>query len=289
MAWQTLVGAGLAGAGLAGSIFGKKKKAKGPDIGYLTGIVKQGAEKARGLTGQEYETLQPLSQKYGAGIEELGAGYESKIRGLGEEYQKGLAGVGESEKAARDLAVALQQKEEYGAVPLQQQMIREQLAAGGGLRTGAAGKLLAQAPTQAAQRVSQFRTQADIERLSREAARQEEGVRNLYQTQAGAALTKLGLDQTKLQTLLETGRTDIINKYAKLAGIDEAELNAILGIHGLATQTEMANVAAENARQQAILEQLGGLGTSLIGYGLAQQPIVRKGPSAETLRFVRGY
>lgn len=71
---------------------------------------------------------------------------------------------------------------------------------------------------------------------------------------------------------MENGRTDIISKYAKLAGIDEAELNAILGLSGMQTQVDLANTAAANARQQAIWDQLGGLGTSLIGYGASQTP-----------------
>lgn len=270
MPWQTGLGVGLAAAGLAGSIFGKKKKAKGPDIGYLTGQIQQGAQKGREQVGAEFGELQPITQQYGKGIEELGTGYEAKTKGLAEEYQKNLGQLGEADKTARDLSIALKSKESYGAVPMQQQAIREQLASSGGMRTGAAAKLMAQPTMQAAQDVSRAGTEMDIANLERQSVRQQQGVDALYQSQAGAALTKLGLDQEKLTTLMENGRTDIINKYAKLAGIDEAELNAILGLHGMQTQVEMANVAAANANRQAIWDQLGGLGTSLIGYGAAQ-------------------
>lgn len=262
----------MAAGSLAGSIFGKKNKAKGPDIGYLTGQIQQGANKARGQAGMEYADLQPLTKDYASGIEELGTGYEAKTKGLAEEYQKNLGQLGEADKTARDLSLALKSKESYGAVPMQQQAIREQLAASGGLRTGAAARALTQPTMQAAQEVSRAGTQMDIENLGRQSARQEQGVNALYQSQAGAALTKLGLDQNKLQTLMENGRTDIISKYAKLAGIDEAELNAILGLSGMQTQVDLANTAAANARQQAIWDQLGGLGTSLIGYGASQTP-----------------
>lgn len=71
---------------------------------------------------------------------------------------------------------------------------------------------------------------------------------------------------------MDNGRTDIISKYAQLAGIDEAELNAILGLHGLAAQTEMANASAANANQQAIWQALGGLGGSLMAYGGSKTP-----------------
>lgn len=269
------IGLGMQAASLASSVFGKKKKAKGPDIGYLTGQIKEGSEKARGLAGQEFQALQPLSGQYGTQMEQLGAGYEQKAKGLAEEYQKGLGQLGEADKTARDLSVALKTKEEMGSVPLQQQMLREQLAASGGLRTGAAGKILAQPTQQAAERVGQFGSQLDVENLARQSARQEQGVSALYQSQAGAALTKLGLDQTKLQTLLDAGRTDIISKYAKLAGIDEAELNAMLGLHGMAAQTEMANVAASNAQKQSVLDALSGFGGSLVGYA-ASQPTANK-------------
>lgn len=280
------IGATMAAGSLAGSILGKKKKAKGPDIGYLTGQIKQGSEKARGYVGQEFGELAPVTTQYGQGIEELGTGYEAKTKGLAEEYQKNLGQLGEADKTARDLSVALKSKESYGAVPMQQQMIREQLAASGGMRTGAASKLLAQPTMQAAQDVSRAGTEMDISNLERQSARQEQGVNTLYQSQAGAALTKLGLDQEKLTTLMENGRADIISKYAKLAGIDEAELNALLGLEGMRTQVDMANTTAANARQQEIWNQLGGLGSSLMTFGAANK--APTGPSADTLRFVRG-
>jgi len=266
-------GIGLAAAGLAGSIFGKKKKAKGPDIGYMTGLVKQGSQRGREQAGQEYAELQPYTQEYGKGLEELGTGYEAKTKGLAEEYQRNLGQLGEADKTARDLSMALKSKETFGAVPMAQQAIRENLASAGAMRTGAAARALAQPTMQAAQEVSRAGTQMDIANAERQSARQEAGVNALYQSQAGAALTKMGLDQEKLRTLMENGRTDIINKYAKLAGIDEAELNALLGIHGIAVQADNAKVAAANARQQAIWNELGKFGTSLMGAGGSKQPM----------------
>jgi hypothetical protein len=280
MALPVVIGAGLAAGGLAGSLFGKKKKSN-IDTGYLTGLVNQSTGKQRDIVGQRDVELAPLYDKYKADSAKLGEDYLTSTRGASEQYKKDVAGLGLEDRLASQKAGDLLQKQQFRSVPGQQQAIKESLAATGSLRSGGGRTALAQPTKEAYQNVSDFRTEQEVQNLQQESARKEQAISNVYSTELGAQLTKLGLDKDTMQYLVESGRGDIINRAADLLGIEQSQLNAMLGIYGLKANEDMANATAENDRRQAIYNSLTGLGGSLIAGGMGGSS---KAPSAPSSR-----
>jgi hypothetical protein len=262
------IGAGLAAGGLAGSIFGKKKKAS-VDTGAMLGAINKSTETQKNLVGNQFSDLQQPTAQFKTGMGQLGEDYLKSTQANAENYQKNLTQVGEAEKVAADKALAASQTAQASTIPLQQQAIRQSLASAGQLRTGAAAKALTAPVQQLTQNLGQERAASDVNIASRNAARLEQGVNTLYQSKAGADLEKLGMDKDTLTTLLNAGRTDIINKYASLIGIDQQQLANILGVQGIQANVGLANTAASNQNQAAIYNALTGLGGQIMGAGIA--------------------
>jgi hypothetical protein len=261
------IGAGTMGAGLLNSVLGKKKKAS-VDTAAMMEDIRKSTEAQKGIVGQQTTALQALNPAYESGMKGLGESYTKTATDLAKAYQTNLTGVGTAEQMAAEKAKALQTQTAARNIPLQQQLIRQQLAATGGGRTGQAAKALSAPVSQAATQASDFSKTLDIQTLQAQSARQEKGIDTLFQTQAGAALTKLGLDKETITTLLNNNRSDIILQAGQLLGIDQQQLANMLGIAGIQTNVNIANAAGYNANQAALNQALIGTGGYLVGKGL---------------------
>lgn len=262
-----IAGAALTGAGLAGSLFGKKKKAK-VDVAGMDALAQASAQKQKDLIGQQFEQLQPMTQKYETQMKGLGEGIKSDFANLGSQYKQNLGQVGQAEQATLESILNARQQQGARAIPLAQQNIREQAAAAGGLRTGGAMRALQAPVAQAQQQQADLASQLSSERLGREAQRLEKGTDVEMELNKEAVTQKLGIDRNTFDTLLSLGRTDLIEKLGALRGVEADQLQTALGIRGLQTNVDLANTAAENERRQALYNSLTGLGTTLMGSGL---------------------
>jgi len=280
-----IAGGAMMAGGLAGSLFGKKKKASVDLTPYINATQKSSATQ-RDLIGQQFEQLQPLSQEYESKMSGLGTGIEQKYGDIAKQYRSGLSQVGGAEQAALESILSSRQQQTARNIPLQQQLIRENLAASGGFRTGGAAKAMQAPITEMQQQQADLASQLSSEKLAREAGRMEKGTEAEMQLAKEGTLQKLGIDENTLNTLLETGRTDIIDKLGALRGVESDELQSLLGIYGMQTNVNLANTAAENERRQALYNTLTGIGGSLMGMGSGPSS---SRPSAQTLKFVRGY
>jgi len=270
-AFLPIAGAALGGAGLAGSLFGKKKKPN-LNIAAIQQTAQRGAEQQRGLIGAQESQLRPLTEQFKTGREQLSASIQPEFAKVGEQLRSGLAGIGDIEAQASEQALDLQQRRAARDIPLQQQLLREQLAASGGLRTGGAARVLQQPVVQQQQAQSDLAAQLASERLSREASRQETGAMQQAELARQGLVQRLGVDEGTLNMLLELGRTDIIDRIGALRGVSQDETNAMLGALGLQAQQSAAEAAAENQRRQALFSGLTQLGGTLLGAGLKPAP-----------------
>jgi hypothetical protein len=266
---STLAGVGLAGIGLAGSLMGKKKKAT-VDVAGMTNLVKGSSGKQRNLINQQFSELQPMSQDWEAKRQGLSESIQPGFDKIGKDLLTGYQQVGQAEQQNLENILRTRQQQSARNIPLQQQLIRENLAASGGFRTGGAARSL-QAPVMQAQT-----EQADLaSALSQQAqaaqtGRLEKGTETQANLAKEALTTKLGIDEDTMNTLFQTGRTDIIERLGALRGVESDELQSMLGIMGLKTQADLANAAASNANRQALYGSLTGLGGQLIGAGIAK-------------------
>jgi hypothetical protein len=260
------IGAGLVGAGIAGSLFGKKKKAS-VDTAGMTNLVKGSSQKQKDLIGQQFSQLQPLSADWEAKRTELSEGIQPGFEKIGKDLQTGYQQVGQAEQRNLEDILRTRQQQSARNIPLQQQLLREQLAASGGFRTGGAAKVMQAPVLQGQQEQADLASTLSQQAQAAQTGRLEKGT----EAQAGLAkealTTKLGIDEDTMNTLFETGRTDIIEKLGSLRGVEADELQSLLGIMGLKTQADLANVAASNANKQALWSSLTGLGGQLIGMG----------------------
>lgn len=259
-------GAMMAG-GLAGSIFGKKKKAK-IDVAALDALSQQSAQKQKDLIGQQFEQLQPMTQKWEGQMKGLGEGIKSDFSQLGQAYKQNLGQVGQAEQATLESILNARQQQGARAIPLAQQNIREQAAAMGGMRTGGAMRAIQSPVAQAQQQQADLASQLASERLGREAQRLEKGTDVEMELNKEAVTQKLGIDRDTFDTLLNLGRTDLIEKLGALRGVEESQLQAALGARGLQMNVDMANTAAFNQRRQDLYNSLTGAGGMLMGSGI---------------------
>lgn len=234
------------------------------DVEPLRRRTKESTKKQReivaGLSGQ----LVPLTQQFGTAQQAASKQFGEASTAASGAYKSGLEGLGTEDERARQLALERETQRQYRTLPGQQQAIRESLAATGRLRTGQAGTALAQPVLQTAQRVSDLSGVLEQQGMERQSARKEAGLQAVYETSKGTALEKLGLDKDTARTLLELGRTDLIQQAASLVGIEQNELNALLGIDITAQQANIAASQSKAARRAGIIKAL----TSLAGAGI---------------------
>jgi hypothetical protein len=264
--WAPII-AGVASSLMGSMLSNKNKKAKVNTEG-LTSITNQAASQQRGIANDTYTALQDSLKNYGTEAGQLGADYEGKANQIGEDYQKSLSTLGQADKDAAERAIAMKSRQSSAQIPLAQQSIREALAATGGLRTGSAGRALAQPVVQAQQQTADLADTLAIQNLGKQSARQEKGVDALYNSKAGAALQRFGLDKETMNTLLQSGRTDLITRATQLLGISSQEVANLLGIGGINVNNSLAQTAAANANQNSIVEALMKMGGGLIGQGV---------------------
>jgi hypothetical protein len=265
-------GVGAVAGGLAGGLMGKKKKKKGLDMAAVNATIQKGSKEQKDLIGQQFSDLQLQNQQYGKEREGLSASIEPAYSKIGDQLKAGYQGVGQAEQTAIGTKLGREQEIAARNIPLQQQLLREQLAATGNLRTGGAGKVLSAPVQEAAQQRSDLAAQLQAEAQSREASRLEKGAETEASLAKEAFTTKLGIDKDTMDTLLSLGRTDLIEKLSSLRGVSADETNAMLNMLGVQGNINMAESAADNASQQDIFSGLAGLGGTLAGSLASKMP-----------------
>jgi hypothetical protein len=266
----TMAGIGLSAGGIAGSLFGKKKKAS-VDTAGMTNLVKGSSNKQRDLIGQQFNELQPINQDWEAKRQGLSASIQPGYEKIGQDLMTGYGKVGEQEQQNLENILNTRQQQTARNIPLQQQLLREQLAASGGFRTGGAAKVMQAPVTQAQTEQADLASALSQQAQAAQTGRLEKGTEAQASMAKEALTTKLGIDADTMDTLFQTGRTDVIEKLGALRGVESDELQSLLGIMGLQTQANLANTAASNANQQALWGSLTGLGGQLIGAGLTKK------------------
>lgn len=233
------------------------------DINMLRTLLEQGTQKQRGLIKGAYEKTPELSQKFGAKMGELGTGFVTGSEQRAKQFGTQLTGLESPEMVRQRQAKATELA--FRNLPQAQQMIRENLAATGGLGRGAAVRALQQPVMQASQQAADeaFRIQQAAD--ERGIARQELAISNLFETGQGAALEKLGIDKDTATMLLKTGRADILDRAIKLAGIESAYTQGLMDIEVMRGQQEAARKAAKRKRRAAITSSIGTLAGGGIG------------------------
>jgi len=242
----------------------------GYDAGRLQNILLGGAERQKQQVEGAYRATPLLEQKFRKEQQDIGQGFMDTSKQQALEYGRNLTGIDTADLVKQRQGQA--QELAFRNLPAAQQAIRENLAATGGLNRGAAVKALQQPVLQASQQAADtsfaIQAQADAENL----ARKQQAVENLFSTQQGATLQKLGIDKNTAMYLVEQGRGDILDRASALAGIEGSTTQGLLDIEQRRQQYEAAKESANKAKRAQLYSTLGTAAGAGIG-ALAGGPI----------------
>jgi hypothetical protein len=239
------------------------KKPKGQDFNLLRDILNRGADTQAGLIKGGFTTTGELGEKFRTERDALGRTFETGANQRAEQFAQGLQQVEspnlvrEQQAKARELA--------FRGLPGTQELIRENLAATGGLNRGAAVRALQQPVLQASQQASDTGFQIQQEANLRNIQRKQIALDTIFNTGQGAALERLGIDRETANVLLETGRSDILDRAFKLAGIEEGRTQGLLNIEQSRQISDIAREQAKRADQAALVKTLTSTAGSIIG------------------------
>ena len=131
--------------------------------------------------------------------------------------------------------------------------------------SGAALSTLAKPTIQAAQNASDFAAQQENERLSNVTNRAEGLATTGFNTRQAATAQRLGIDEDTINQLTQMGRTDLIDKFNSLAGVESEYGANELGIEQARQADEMARASADRANRGSLFSTVGSLGGMGLG------------------------
>lgn len=265
-----IIGGAAVAGGVAGSLFGKKKK----PVDYtpqMTALTKQSSQKQRDLISQQFNELQPMTEDYETKRTELSESIQPGYQKIGEQLAQGYSAVNQAEKQNLEDILNTRQQQSARNIPLQQQLLREQLAASGGLRTGGAAKVMQAPVLQGQQEQADLASTLSQQAQAAQTGRLEKGTEAQASLAKEALTTKLGIDEDTMNTLFQTGRTDLIEKLGAYRGVESDELQSLLSIMGVKASQSAAEAAGYNQNKQALYNALIGVGGNLIGQGVGKK------------------
>lgn len=242
-----------------------KPKIPGIDVAALNRIINQNRNTQVDIVGRKKQALQPLTEKFrtdrAAFSSQIEPGAENLITRLGQD----LSGVGAQEKLANENAVIANREQSFREVPELQRAIRASLSGGGLSGSGAARSAIARPIIDAARASRDFSSGLETSRLANEARRSEGLATTGFSARQDALNKRLGVDEDTLNMLAEIGRTDLIDEYNSLAGIESEAGAARLGVEQARQASEQARAAASAARRGSLFSTVGSLGGLALG------------------------
>jgi len=234
---------------------------KGLNTGRMRDMLMSGLGRQEQKVKGGFREASLLDDKFRKEQQGLGQGFVDTSRQQAMDFGRNLENIDTSDMVKQRQAKA--QELAFRNLPAAQQALRENLAATGGLNRGAAIRPLQQpvlqASQQAADQAFNIQSQADQDTI----ARREQALGTLFNTEQGAALQKLGIDEDTARTLMETGRSDVLGRAMQLAGIEGQRTQGLLDIETLAQRQDMAKDAAKRQQKTALLNMLGqGVGAA---------------------------
>ena len=252
-----VIGAGLAAAGAAGTLFGKK----------ATPTYNPALANSLATQGQNDENRYTQNYMTGAqkGIDTLRSDVSTAEQ----------AAQGQSQQAASDYlsnydpitSRIIQNRQDqlkrstFGAIPEAVQAAREAGAAGGGLDRGVTQNALAQIPMQQAAQYNEG--VANIQNTAMQG--QLDARSKVFDSQNQLILNKLGIDSQTAEAILNSGNQALVNQLNSLIDSSRNSIGIQISADSAAQGSEIGAVQNQNADRQAIYNSLMGLGGAVAG------------------------
>ena len=221
-----------------------------------TDLLNKSAGKQVDFTQNLFDRSKPINENFANKNTQLGNEFLDTTKQMGSDYTNSL-----NNPALRDQAVGRINENAFRNVPSAQNMIKESLAGTGRYGSGRATDLLAQPVLQAAQQAGDQATEFDV---NQDAIRQG-ALRDVYNTNTGAAGTKFGSDTGTNLTKTGFDRFDLGQYYGDQGDIEN---NLSQGLFNLDVTKQNANIAAaqaKSAQRSALLQSILGIGGQIAG------------------------
>ncbi len=233
-------------------------KAPSVDTSQLTREAKAGAQRQREIATGARAELAPLAGQFATSTGEATTRAAARRKALAGKF---LQDVGKGQKALGTAQFNQAKQQILGEIPELQRAAREGAAATGGLKRGAAAMAI-QAPVQQAQE-QLGGVAGDIAIQSQ--ATQNQAFNQIFQGDQAFDLERLGIDQNVAKTLMDTGRTDILQEALQLAGVEGQLITDLLGIEQMRMESDAARSLASSQRRSALTGALLGVGGQVAG------------------------
>ena len=228
------------------------------NAGKLEQRTQTGAQRQRDIIGGARKEVAPLGGQFKSSIGTAVNTAEQRRRALAGDF---LSNLGKGQKALGTAQFGQAKQQILGALPELQRAAREGSAATGGLKRGAAATAIQAPVTQAGAALGDVAGDIAIQAQTQK----NQAFSNIFQGDRAFELQKLGIDQDVAETLLSTGRSDILQEALQLAGV-EGQLTAdLLGIEQNRQEIAAAESLARKQREAALRSAIIGTGGSIIG------------------------
>lgn len=266
-----VIGGLISGGGaVAGSLLGKGKSQKAPDVTPLIEEKRRGTAKGRALLAEIAGRNQPIFNKFQRRMTELGTQGAEMRRKTAQTY---LGDLGRGVEATGLKRANLLRQQILSAQPEQQQALLEAGAATGGVRRGATSRALQANVQQNQAALNQLTAALDIG--SQEAVNTALG--SVFQTEIGAQLRQQGVDEETARYLAETGRGDVIRELAGGAELEAGASNDIINImQGNLENIAAARLANTQQRNKTLQGLIGGITTAVTPIAQSINDLFRK-------------
>lgn len=253
-------GAGIAGAGLAGSLFGRKKAPRFDPSG-INNLANQQFDFEQRQVGQLRPQTENQLGMFNQGTDAAQAEAADARRTAASSFLQNFDPQNSQlvQNRQNDLKQSL-----FSQLPELQAAQREAAAAGGGLNRGAATAQLANLPVQIA---SQYASGSrDLQNTALERglnARQD-----VYNKENEGIMQDLGIDTSQLGTSLSARNQALLKEIEGMINAKRQQTGTLVGAEASRQNSNIAAGLADQAAKQAVFSQLTGLGGSLLGAGI---------------------
>lgn len=257
------IGAGIGGIlGGVGGLFGKKKKARQPDLTPLINTINESSRTNKNLISSVRPQNIALGDQYKRDVSGVASGLRNDVAGLGNIM---VERVGDTSGQLADATFRAGRQRILESEPEQTQNLREAIASSGTNRGGAFLALKAKQDQERGRALGDLNTQVGLQSLQAK----QNALRDAFGADTAAAESATGLNAGALDRLFASGREDLIDEAMNLVNEERDRSGKLLGIQGQQAQNKFAADLANDRQKQGLLDTIiGGIGGT-IG-GLAQ-------------------
>lgn len=248
---------------LASSLMNKKKP-KLPDMSGQLAAIDAAKTREDQIASELTPKTTAVSEKFGADMKGAITGAQASQAGVNKDY---LAQFGETGDTAAAKESDLLRQRVLDAQKGVNRGLRENLAGAGQLQSGAGQAAMTAAATNAANEIAQGQQEIGIENLKGK----QNAIQQVFNADTNQVTQILGIDENTLNTLMNSGREDLIREAQALVANSQnatsQRLAALTGGQERQMASDLAGASASNDLRNTIL---GAAGQIAGGYASRQ-------------------